>query len=164
MMLYSTHTWDLVRALESTSPASCKTPAASVDSIRPNNHPRRNKRFWKKTTETFLAIEQWCKLGFHFRSLFSVIQYTFFTKVTPLCLFSPEYPGTRFALQSPPYKSIDNLEHVKIRKFRLMAIIIKWMQWGAKNITKYKVTCLESVTDCHYKQVAMMSHYGEKSL
>ena len=33
----STYTWDLVRALESASPASCKTPATFIDSIRPNN-------------------------------------------------------------------------------------------------------------------------------
>ena len=49
MMLYSTDTWDLVWALESASPASCKTPATSIDSIHPNNHPRRNKRFRKNT-------------------------------------------------------------------------------------------------------------------
>ena len=47
-MLYSTHTWDLVQALESASPASCKTPSTSIESIRSNNHPRRNKKSWKK--------------------------------------------------------------------------------------------------------------------
>ena len=48
MMLYTTHSWDLVQALESASPASCKTPSTSIDSIRPSNHPRRNKKSWKK--------------------------------------------------------------------------------------------------------------------
>ena len=48
MMLYSIHTWDLVQALVSASPASCKTPATSIDSICPNNHLRRNKNSWKK--------------------------------------------------------------------------------------------------------------------
>ena len=33
MMKYSTYTWDLVQALESASPASCKTPATFIDSI-----------------------------------------------------------------------------------------------------------------------------------
>ena len=33
-MKYSTYTWDLVRALESASPTSCKTPATFIDSIR----------------------------------------------------------------------------------------------------------------------------------
>ena len=33
----STYTVDLVWALESASPASCKTPAIFIDSIRPNN-------------------------------------------------------------------------------------------------------------------------------
>ena len=32
MMKYSTYTWDLVQALESASPASCKTPATFIDS------------------------------------------------------------------------------------------------------------------------------------
>ena len=45
----STHTWDLVQALESASPASCKTPAKSIDSIRPNNHLRRNKKSEKRS-------------------------------------------------------------------------------------------------------------------
>ena len=35
--------WDLVRALESVSPASCKTPATFIDSICPNNQPGKNK-------------------------------------------------------------------------------------------------------------------------
>ena len=34
-MKYSTYTWDLVQALESASPAPCKTPATFIDSIRP---------------------------------------------------------------------------------------------------------------------------------
>ena len=33
-------------ALHSTSPASCKTPAISIDSNRPNNHWRGNKKSW----------------------------------------------------------------------------------------------------------------------
>ena len=33
-MKYSTYTWDLVKALESVSPASCKTPVTFIDSIR----------------------------------------------------------------------------------------------------------------------------------
>ena len=37
MMKQSTYTWDLVRALEAASPASCKTPATFIDSIHPNN-------------------------------------------------------------------------------------------------------------------------------
>ena len=44
MMLNSTHTWDLVQALESASPASGKTPVTSIDFIDPNNHPRRNRK------------------------------------------------------------------------------------------------------------------------
>ena len=36
-------TWDLVRALESASPASCKTPATFIDSIHPNNQSRKSK-------------------------------------------------------------------------------------------------------------------------
>ena len=42
-MKYSTYTWDLVRALESASPSSCKTPATFIDSIRPNNKPEKGK-------------------------------------------------------------------------------------------------------------------------
>ena len=33
MMKYSTYTWDLVQALESASPASCKTSVTFIDSI-----------------------------------------------------------------------------------------------------------------------------------
>ena len=33
-MKYSTYTWDLVKVLESVSPASCKTPVTFIDSIR----------------------------------------------------------------------------------------------------------------------------------
>ena len=43
MMKYSTYTWDLVQALESASPASCKTAAAFIDSIRPSNQPEKSK-------------------------------------------------------------------------------------------------------------------------
>ena len=43
MMIYSTYTWDLVRPLESASPASCKSPATFIDSIRPNNKPEKSK-------------------------------------------------------------------------------------------------------------------------
>ena len=39
MMKYSTSTWDLVRAFESASPASCKTLATFINSISPNNSP-----------------------------------------------------------------------------------------------------------------------------
>ena len=39
----STYTWDLVRALESASPASCKTPATFTDSIRPNKQAEKTK-------------------------------------------------------------------------------------------------------------------------
>ena len=48
MMKYSTYIWYLVGPLESESPASCKTPATSIDSIHQNNQPRRNKKSWKK--------------------------------------------------------------------------------------------------------------------
>ena len=41
MMIYWVCTWDLVEALQSASPASCKTPATSTNSICPNNHQRR---------------------------------------------------------------------------------------------------------------------------
>ena len=43
MMKHSTYTWDLVRALESASSASCKTPATFIDSIRPTNEPEKSK-------------------------------------------------------------------------------------------------------------------------
>ena len=42
-MIYSTYTWDLVQALQSQSPASCKTPSTSTDSVCPNKHRKRNK-------------------------------------------------------------------------------------------------------------------------
>ena len=37
MMKYSTYTWDLVRVLESPSPASYKTSGKFIDSIHANN-------------------------------------------------------------------------------------------------------------------------------
>ena len=41
MMKYSTYTWDLVRALESASSASCKTPAIfTVPSAQTINHKK----------------------------------------------------------------------------------------------------------------------------
>ena len=44
MMKQSIYTWDLVRPLESASPASCKTPATFIDSIHPNNQAgKKNK-------------------------------------------------------------------------------------------------------------------------
>ena len=43
MMVYWSYTWDLVEALQSASPASCKTPATFNNSICPNNHPARKK-------------------------------------------------------------------------------------------------------------------------
>ena len=43
MMKESAYTWDLVRALESASPASCKTPATFIDFICPNNQRGKNK-------------------------------------------------------------------------------------------------------------------------
>ena len=43
MMKYSTYTWDLVRAFESASPASCKRPATFIDSICPKNQPEKSK-------------------------------------------------------------------------------------------------------------------------
>ena len=61
MMLYSTHTWDLVWTLESASPAFCKTPATSINSIHPNNHPRRKKRFGKKAKLLTNRIVLSCK-------------------------------------------------------------------------------------------------------
>ena len=57
-VLYSTHTWDLLRALESVSPASCKTPATSIDSIRPNNHLRRNKNLERRSSSQ--QIKSYC--------------------------------------------------------------------------------------------------------
>ena len=49
MMKYSTYSWDLVRALESASPASCKTPATFIDSTRPNSQPGKNKESRNET-------------------------------------------------------------------------------------------------------------------
>ena len=43
MMKYSTYTWDLVRTLDSASPASCKTPATFINSIRPNKKSEKIK-------------------------------------------------------------------------------------------------------------------------
>ena len=43
IMKYSTCTWDLVWALESAFPASCKTPAAFIDFFRPKNEPEISK-------------------------------------------------------------------------------------------------------------------------
>ena len=40
MTKYSTYTWHLIQALESASPASCKTPATSIDFVHLNNQPR----------------------------------------------------------------------------------------------------------------------------
>ena len=37
-MKYSTYTWDLVRAFESASPASCKTPATFIELVELNTH------------------------------------------------------------------------------------------------------------------------------
>ena len=64
MMLYSTHTSDLVPVLESASPASCKTPATFIDSIRPNNHPRKNKILKKiklPTNYNILSLPKYTK-------------------------------------------------------------------------------------------------------
>ena len=40
MMKYSTYTWDLVQALESASPASCKTPATLIPSAKAINQKK----------------------------------------------------------------------------------------------------------------------------
>ena len=40
MMKYSAYTWDLVRALESASPASCKTPATLILSTQTINQKK----------------------------------------------------------------------------------------------------------------------------
>ena len=48
MMLYSTHTWELVQALDSASPASCKAPATTTDFISRNNHLPRNRKIVNK--------------------------------------------------------------------------------------------------------------------
>ena len=42
-MKYSTYIWDMVRALESASPASCKTPVTFIDSTCSNNEPEKSK-------------------------------------------------------------------------------------------------------------------------
>ena len=44
MMEYSTYTEDLLRALESVSPASCKIPVTFIDSIHPNNQSGKRKK------------------------------------------------------------------------------------------------------------------------
>ena len=41
--MWKCNTWDLVRALQSASPDFCMTPATFIDSICPNNQPRKNK-------------------------------------------------------------------------------------------------------------------------
>ena len=43
-MIYSTYMWDLALAMDSASPASCKTPTTPVSSICPNNRPTTNKK------------------------------------------------------------------------------------------------------------------------
>ena len=73
----------------------------------------------------------------------------------------PEYPIMHFVLHWPPYESIDNQDHVKTPKFRLMAIIIKWLKRCTNNVTKHKVRCRKSVVECR-KQLIMMIHYWEK--
>ena len=45
------YTWDLVRALESASPASCKTPATFIDSIKLD--PIRSSPTCKKSDQIF---------------------------------------------------------------------------------------------------------------
>ena len=45
---YSTYTCDLVRTLESAPHALCKTSTTTIDSIGPNNQPRRNKWILEK--------------------------------------------------------------------------------------------------------------------
>ena len=44
MIIYSTYNWDLMQVLELASPVFSITPAISIDSICPNNYPRRNKK------------------------------------------------------------------------------------------------------------------------
>ena len=44
-------TWDLVRALESASPAACKTPTTFIDSIRPNNQKKKNPEIRFNSTQ-----------------------------------------------------------------------------------------------------------------
>ena len=43
MMIYSTYTWDLVRALEPASLASSQTPATFIDLIWVNNQQEKSK-------------------------------------------------------------------------------------------------------------------------
>ena len=50
MMKYKTYTWDLVHALESAFPASCKTPATSIESIRPISQPWKYKKNPEKSS------------------------------------------------------------------------------------------------------------------
>ena len=47
-----------VASLQSASLASCKTPATSIDSIRPNNQPRRNKNLEKRSNSQ--QIKSYC--------------------------------------------------------------------------------------------------------
>ena len=42
--IISLHLGSGARALESASPASCKTPATFIDSIRPNNQPGKKSK------------------------------------------------------------------------------------------------------------------------
>ena len=42
-MKYSTYTWDMVLAIESASPAYCKTPPRFIKSIPPNKYPEKKK-------------------------------------------------------------------------------------------------------------------------
>ena len=58
----STDTWDLVRGLESASPASCKTPATFIDSIRPNKQAEKTKN--PEMRFNFQQIVSYC-LGLH---------------------------------------------------------------------------------------------------
>ena len=55
MMKYSTYTWDLVRALESASPASCKTPATFNISINPWMHENGIKYIQHATKENLVS-------------------------------------------------------------------------------------------------------------
>ena len=48
IMIYSSYLWDLVQAHESASSASSSTPNTSIDSIRPNNHPKKKQNLLKK--------------------------------------------------------------------------------------------------------------------
>ena len=65
-MMKSTYTWDLVRALESVPPASCKTLATFIDTIRPNNKPEKTKN--PEMTFNFQQIISYC-LGLHTQNL-----------------------------------------------------------------------------------------------